>query len=185
MTITSAGYRPIYMMYHQISNTCRRHSLVDNKHAYQSDVLGTSPVGTAPTTSSFPTLHLVSMDWRRKDKKHSSFGISRYSQRTSRLHSWSRGCLCEYICECIKVIALRKGVNSTCSYMRAPTIRSSWCTVPTTLKEPSGFCCSITKMRALSMTVSSTVMNSLAWWKTSATNAVNLNDRKKKRGGHR
>ena len=48
--------------------------IVDN-----SDVVGASPVGTAPTTSSLSTSHPVSMDWAqaaaRRDEKHFSFGI--------------------------------------------------------------------------------------------------------------
>ena len=39
--------------YHQISII--RHTLVGNKIVDQSDVVGASPVGTAPTTSSFWT----------------------------------------------------------------------------------------------------------------------------------
>ena len=44
-----------------------------------SDVVGALPVGAAPTTSSFSTEHLASMDWAkttaRRDKNHLSFGI--------------------------------------------------------------------------------------------------------------
>ena len=44
-----------------------------------SDAVGASPVGAAPTTSSFSTKHLASMDWAktnvRQDEKHLSFGI--------------------------------------------------------------------------------------------------------------
>ena len=44
-----------------------------------SDVVSASPVGAAPTTSSFLTYHLASMDWAkttaRWDEKHLSFGI--------------------------------------------------------------------------------------------------------------
>ena len=39
--------------YHQVSNI--RHTLVDNKIVDHSDVVGASPVGAAPTTSSFST----------------------------------------------------------------------------------------------------------------------------------
>ena len=49
------------------------HTLVRN------DVIGASPVGTAPTTSSFSTKHLATMDWaqitERRDEKHLSSGI--------------------------------------------------------------------------------------------------------------
>ena len=40
-------------MYHQNSNI--RHSLVGDKIVDHSDVIGASPVGAAPTTSSFST----------------------------------------------------------------------------------------------------------------------------------
>ena len=50
-----------------------------NKIVENSHVVGASPVGAAPTTSSFSTLNLASMDWAkttaRWDKKHYSFGI--------------------------------------------------------------------------------------------------------------
>ena len=39
--------------YHKTSTT--RHTLVDNKIVDHSDVVGASPVGAAPTTSSFST----------------------------------------------------------------------------------------------------------------------------------
>ena len=49
------NYLPIDVLdtYRQISNIS--HTLVDNKIAYHSDVVGASPVGAAPTTSSFST----------------------------------------------------------------------------------------------------------------------------------
>ena len=47
-------------MYRQISNL--RHSLVGNKTIDHSDVVGASPVGAAPTTSSFSTYHLASIN---------------------------------------------------------------------------------------------------------------------------
>ena len=40
-----------------ISRTLEGNKIVDN-----SDVVGASPIGAAPTTSSFSTLHLASMD---------------------------------------------------------------------------------------------------------------------------
>ena len=44
-----------------------------------SDVVGASPVGAAPTTSSFSTSYMASMELvmttARRYKKHSSFGI--------------------------------------------------------------------------------------------------------------
>ena len=63
--------------YCQISNI--RHTLVDNNIVFHSEVVGALPVGTAPTTSSFSTWHLASMDWAKTpatwDEKHLSLGI--------------------------------------------------------------------------------------------------------------
>ena len=63
--------------YHKVSNI--RRTLVGNKIFDHSDVVGASPAGAAPTTSSFSTWHLASMDWAkttaRRDEKHSCFGI--------------------------------------------------------------------------------------------------------------
>ena len=56
----------------QVSNIKR--TLVDNKIVDHSDVVGAPPVGAAPTTSSFSTEHLASLDWAqttaRRDDKH-------------------------------------------------------------------------------------------------------------------
>ena len=65
-------------MYCQVSNT--RRTLVGNLIVdHHSDVVGASPVGAAPTTSSFSTEHLVSIYFAKttasRDKKHLSFGI--------------------------------------------------------------------------------------------------------------
>ena len=64
-------------VYCQISNIS--HTLVRNKIVDHSDVVGALPVGAAPTTSSFSTQHLASMDWAkttsRWDNKHFSCGI--------------------------------------------------------------------------------------------------------------
>ena len=58
--------------YRQVSNI--RRTLVGNKIVDHSDVVGAAPVGAAPTTSSFSTLHLASLDWAkataRRDEKH-------------------------------------------------------------------------------------------------------------------
>ena len=66
-----------YPSYHQTSNIS--HTLVGNEIADHSDVVGAAPVGTAPTTSSFWTLQLASMDWAkttaRRDENHLSFVI--------------------------------------------------------------------------------------------------------------
>ena len=57
-----------------ISRTLMGNEIVDN-----SDAVGASPVGAAPTTSSFSTEHLASMDWAKTTargyKKDLSFGI--------------------------------------------------------------------------------------------------------------
>ena len=57
-----------YRKYSNISGTLVGNEIVDN-----SDVVGASPFGAAPTTSSFSTLHLASMDWAkataRRDEK--------------------------------------------------------------------------------------------------------------------
>ena len=54
-------------------------TLLCNKIVDHSDVVGASPVGAAPTTSSYLTYHLASMNWvkttARRDKKHLSFEI--------------------------------------------------------------------------------------------------------------
>ena len=61
-----------FLTYRIVSNT--RRTLVGNKIVDHSDVVGASPVGAAPTTSSFSTEHLASMDWTkttaRRDEMH-------------------------------------------------------------------------------------------------------------------
>ena len=63
--------------YHKTCNIS--HTLVGNKIVDHSHVVGASPVGAAPTTSSFSTQKLASMDWAkatvRRDEKHLTFGI--------------------------------------------------------------------------------------------------------------
>ena len=53
--------------------------LVGSNIVDHSDVIEASPVGATPTTSSFSTENLASMDWAkttaRRDEKHSSLGI--------------------------------------------------------------------------------------------------------------
>ena len=51
-------------IYHKTSNIS--HTLVGNKIIDHSDVVGASPVGAAPTTSSFSTWHLASRDSVKK-----------------------------------------------------------------------------------------------------------------------
>ena len=67
----------LYHTHHKISNIS--HTLVGNKIVDHSDVVGASPVGAAPTTSSFSIEHLASMDWEKttamQDEKHLSSGI--------------------------------------------------------------------------------------------------------------
>ena len=41
------------------------HTLAGNKIVDHSEVVWASPVGAAPTTSSFSTAHLISMDWAK------------------------------------------------------------------------------------------------------------------------
>ena len=65
-------------LYRQASNIIR--TPVGNTIVDYSDVVGASPVGAAPTTSSFSTQHIASMDWakatnQKKRWKHLSFGI--------------------------------------------------------------------------------------------------------------
>ena len=60
------------LIYHQTSTIS--HTLVCSKIVNHSGVVGASPVGAAPTTSSFSTYHLASMYWTktttRQDDKH-------------------------------------------------------------------------------------------------------------------
>ena len=69
----------MFQIYRQVSNISR--TLVGNKVVDHSDVVGASPVGAAPTTSSFSTEHMASLDWAkttaRWDEKHLSFAIWR------------------------------------------------------------------------------------------------------------
>ena len=66
-----------HSMYCRTSNISR--TSVGNKIVDHSHVVGASPVGAAPTTSSFSTQHMASMDWTkttaRRDEKHLSFMI--------------------------------------------------------------------------------------------------------------
>ena len=65
------------LKYCQTSNV--RHTFVGNEMVDHSDAVGASPAGAAPTTSSFSTLHLASVDWAkttaRRDENYLSFGI--------------------------------------------------------------------------------------------------------------
>ena len=67
----------MYKTYRQVSN--RRRTLVGNKIVDNSDVVGASPVGAAPTTSSLSIYNLASVDWAqttaRRDENHLSFDI--------------------------------------------------------------------------------------------------------------
>ena len=63
--------------YRKTSNI--RHTLMGNNIADHSDVIGASPVGATPTTPSFSTQHIDSMDWAitttRRDENQLNFGI--------------------------------------------------------------------------------------------------------------
>ena len=62
------GWSSLYlqhMHYRQISNISR--TLIENKIIDHSDVVGASPVGAAPTTSSLWTQHLPSCNGLGKD----------------------------------------------------------------------------------------------------------------------
>ena len=48
-------------LHRQTSNISR--TLVSNKIVDHLDIVGASPVGAAPTTSTFSTVRLASMDW--------------------------------------------------------------------------------------------------------------------------
>ena len=67
----------VFDIYRKTSNISR--TLVGNTIFYHWDVVGASPVGAAPTTSSFSTEHLVLVDWAktmtRWDEIHLNFGI--------------------------------------------------------------------------------------------------------------
>ena len=71
------GVSSLRQCYYQTSDISR--TLVDNNIVDHSDVVGASPAGVAPITSSFAFEHLASVDWAkttaRRDAKHSSFGI--------------------------------------------------------------------------------------------------------------
>ena len=83
-TMTTRGFQSYFgswgslaMIYRKTSNI--RCTLLGKKIVAHSDVVGASPVGAAPTTSSFSTQYLASMDWTkttaRRDNKHLKFGI--------------------------------------------------------------------------------------------------------------
>ena len=63
--------------YRQISNI--KCAFVGNQIIDHSDVVGASPAGAAPTTTSFSTEHMASINWAktnaRRDGEHLSFGI--------------------------------------------------------------------------------------------------------------
>ena len=63
--------------YRQVSNI--RRTLVGNKIVDHSDVVGASPVGAAPTTSSFSTEHLASLDWEQGWGTRTRYSYSQYS----------------------------------------------------------------------------------------------------------
>ena len=60
---TGMMYKNELINYRQNSDLSR--TLVGNKLVDQTDVVGASPVGAAPSTSSFSISHLTSMDWAK------------------------------------------------------------------------------------------------------------------------
>ena len=68
---------PLIYVYRKASNISR--TSVGNKIVDHSDVVGASPVGTAPSTSWFWHKHMASMDWTktttRRDEEYLSVGI--------------------------------------------------------------------------------------------------------------
>ena len=70
--VDSWDLEPIYL---QTSNII--HTLVGNEAVDHTNIVGALPVGAAPTTYSFSSLHLASMDWAkttaRRDEKHFKF----------------------------------------------------------------------------------------------------------------
>ena len=77
ISISPFTYSSQNHVYRKVSNIS--HTLVGYKIVDHSDVVGASPVGAAPTTSSFSTWRLASMDWAkttaRRDENHLCFGI--------------------------------------------------------------------------------------------------------------
>ena len=75
--VTRPQWVNILTGYPQTSNISR--TLEGNKIVDHSNVCGATPDSDPPTTSSFWTEHLVSIDWAkataRRDEKHLSFGI--------------------------------------------------------------------------------------------------------------
>ena len=53
----------VVMIYRQVSNI--RRTSIGNEIVDHSDVVGATPVGGAPTTSSWSTYHLASIDWAK------------------------------------------------------------------------------------------------------------------------
>ena len=54
------AYKVIYRQFSNIRRTSLGNKIVDH-----SDVVGASPVGAAPTTSSISTWHLATLDWAK------------------------------------------------------------------------------------------------------------------------
>ena len=73
----SRYHQQAFSTYRQTSNISR--TLVGTKIVDHPDVVGASPIGAAPTTSSFLTWYLASIDWAkataRRDENVLSFGI--------------------------------------------------------------------------------------------------------------
>ena len=63
MQVCGDGNDACVFTYRKTSNISR--TSVFNEIVDSSDVVGASPVGAAPTTSSFSSEHLASMDWTK------------------------------------------------------------------------------------------------------------------------
>ena len=77
MSLVTVAHVLVILDYRQISNIIR--TSIGNSIVCLSDVVGASPVGTAPTTSSFSSWHLALIDCAktiaRRHEKPVSFGI--------------------------------------------------------------------------------------------------------------
>ena len=77
LNVANAAWISLFYWYRQTSNIKR--TWVGNELVDHSYLVGASPISTAPTTSSFSTLQLASINWvktaARWDKNHWSFWI--------------------------------------------------------------------------------------------------------------
>ena len=73
-------------MYRKTSSISR--TLVGNNIFDNSDVVGASPVGAAPTTSSFWIEHLASIDWAKQYEYEYEIFIAQISQGYIEVHKY-------------------------------------------------------------------------------------------------